>query len=238
MKLSEKWDSLIIELRKLEWEYIISIYPVHPTVFYKIEMNGALNECFITGIHYTFPFPTYYSGKRPDKKDVLTLSDNINKLFPFDEKRVYFDYKYIWDEATGRTASTAISGKDLFSDKIFFDHGTAVIKSEEVKLKVAADKLWYEQHKKPNDYNYDKNGYKFLGWQNGWRHVYFDEDHNVTEDRNKSKTFGYLTADYPEYGKCRDENHRKIEVSLYRSGAEHIVSCPICKIYYKYDSSD
>ena len=23
-------------------------------------------------------------------------------------------------------------------------------------------------------------GYKFLGWQNGWKHVYFDEDGNQT----------------------------------------------------------
>ena len=88
------------------------------------------------------------------------------------------------------------------------------------------------------DFDYKANGYNFLGWQNGWKHVYFDKDGNVTEDRKIAVVAGYLTADYPEYGKCRDLGHKHIKIQHDRRGSENTVSCPICKIYWKYDCSD
>lgn len=86
-------------------------------------------------------------------------------------------------------------------------------------------------------------GYKFLGWQNGWKHVYFDEDGKVTtgdllKGEKPQRTFGYLTADYPEYGKCRDQKHPLDEVSHNNRGSENTVSCDVCRIYWKYDCSD
>ena len=60
--------------------------------------------------------------------------------------------------------------------------------------------------------NFTIEGYKDLGWMNSWQHVYFDKDHNVTTDPALVKTFGYLTEDYPEYGKCRDAKHKTREV--------------------------
>lgn len=84
-----------------------------------------------------------------------------------------------------------------------------------------------------------KQGYEFLGWQNGWRHVYFDEDGNLSSETGKpARSFGYTTKDYPIYGKCRDSHHKWDEASLSPRGSENIVSCDICKIYWKYDSSD
>jgi hypothetical protein len=81
-------------------------------------------------------------------------------------------------------------------------------------------------------------GYKFLGWQNGWKHVYFDEEGNETNDKLRQKTFVYKTSDYPEYGKCCDEKHKKDEIQHNMRGSENTVSCDICKIYWKYDCSD
>lgn len=83
-----------------------------------------------------------------------------------------------------------------------------------------------------------EEGYKFLGWQNGWKSVYFDANGNVTTDDKTRKSFGYLTADYPEYGKCRDEKHKRDDVQHNPRGSENTVSCDICKIYWKYDCSD
>ena len=80
--------------------------------------------------------------------------------------------------------------------------------------------------------------YKFLGWQNSWNHVYLDKDGNVTDDPRLRRTFSYLTKDYPEYGKCRDDNHVRNETRTDNRGSCNIVSCDICKIYWKYDSSD
>ena len=71
-----------------------------------------------------------------------------------------------------------------------------------------------EQSKK--DSYYTENGYKFLGWQNGWGRERYKE---------------------PEYRHCIDSKHKRFDISNNRSGSENTVSCPICKIYWKYDSS-
>lgn len=86
-------------------------------------------------------------------------------------------------------------------------------------------------------------GYKFLGWQNGWKHVYFDEDGNQTtgdtsNGEKPKRTFGYTKEDYPEYRNCVDSGHQRDNISHDNRGSEHTVSCDICKIYWKYDSSD
>jgi hypothetical protein len=93
--------------------------------------------------------------------------------------------------------------------------------------------------KKDTNYNYAENGYKFLGWQNGWEHIYYDEDGKLCSETNKpSMSFGYTKEHHPEYRNCIDSKHQLIEVQHTRTGSENTVSCPICKIYWKYDCSD
>jgi hypothetical protein len=89
----------------------------------------------------------------------------------------------------------------------------------------------------------ESKGYKFLGWQNGWKHVYFDEDGKQTagdllKGEKPKKQFGYLPADYPEYCKCVDAGHAHGNIQHNPRGSENTVSCDICKIYWKYDCSD
>lgn len=84
-------------------------------------------------------------------------------------------------------------------------------------------------------------GYKDLGWQNGWKHVYFDENDQVTPDRSKAKYAGYTEEDYPEYGKCKrlKHKHENYDNSLFQNrGTDNIVICHECKIYWHYDCSD
>ena len=81
-------------------------------------------------------------------------------------------------------------------------------------------------------------GYKFLGWQNGWRHIYLDKDKNPTTDPTKRVYFDYTKEEYPEYRNCVDSGHQRDNISHNNRGSEHTVSCDICKIYWKYDSSD
>jgi hypothetical protein len=83
-----------------------------------------------------------------------------------------------------------------------------------------------------------QHNYKFLGWQNSWHHVYFDKNHNITKDSSNINSFGYLEEEYPEYIKCRNAGHKTDEIQVNQRGSENIVSCDICKIYWKYDSSD
>jgi hypothetical protein len=60
-----------------------------------------------------------------------------------------------------------------------------------------------------------KLGYKFLGWMNGWGHPYPEE-----------------------YEFCKNLGHVPNEVSYSDRGYDHTVYCDICKLYWKYDSSD
>jgi len=238
MNLQQKWDALVSEASRRGKQYIESLYPNPPDKFYKVYYTGKHEEFIITGSHYQFPFPIYPTGKKPTKADVQKLSDSLSKPMDFLEDMVYFDYYYIWDSKTGQKATTAIKGADLHSEGTILSEEEARQGADIVKAKWEEDQAWKALHKKDANYDYQSNGYKFLGWQNGWRHVYFDKDGNVATDEKLRKSFGYLTADYPEYGKCRDAKHRTISVQHDNRGSENTVSCPECKIYYKYDCSD
>jgi hypothetical protein len=83
----------------------------------------------------------------------------------------------------------------------------------------------------------DLSTYKFVGWMNGWHLVYFDANHNETKDPDKTESVGYLEKDHPEYIRCRKAGHKTEETQKNQRGSENIVSCDVCKIYWKYDSS-
>lgn len=56
--------------------------------------------------------------------------------------------------------------------------------------------------------------YKFYGWENAWGHV-------------------------PEEVKnCLNQSHKIDFVEHDKRGMENTASCDVCKIYWKYDSSD
>lgn len=56
--------------------------------------------------------------------------------------------------------------------------------------------------------------YKDLGWQNNWKEAPL------------------------EYKECLNLKHVREDYSKSNRGYEHIVTCDICKIVYRYDSSD
>jgi len=235
----EKWNYYLGLLNKKADAFMDEISPIIPSVFYKVELSGDIRTCNVLNRHYSFGL--YFNGKKPNKKDVEKIQLACNSDIDFTANNAYFDYSYVWGVSDGkeRTAQTAIHVKDVFENNVvFLSLADAEVKSKEITAKNAEEKLFKETHKKDANYKYAENGYKFLGWQNGWKNVYFDADGNVTDDKTKRKTFGYLTADYPEYGKCKEQKHRTIEVSHNQRGSENTVSCPICKIYWKYDCSD
>lgn len=80
--------------------------------------------------------------------------------------------------------------------------------------------------------------YKYLGYQNGWKHVYFDADGNETEDKSIRRTFGYRTSDYPDYGACREAKHQPKSVQHNPRGSNVTYYCPDCRIFWKVDMSD
>lgn len=80
--------------------------------------------------------------------------------------------------------------------------------------------------------------YKFLGWQNGWHHIYLDKDKKPTTDPKEQVYFDYIKEEYPEYRQCIDSGHSRDEISHNNRGSENTISCDVCKIYWKYDCSD
>ncbi|KKN77251.1 hypothetical protein LCGC14_0362290 [marine sediment metagenome] len=75
-------------------------------------------------------------------------------------------------------------------------------------------------------------GYKDLGWQNGWTPIWDDT-------RETSKLVGYEGQD--EFNACKKAEHKKRDVDnsshLFR-GTDNIVICDECKHFSHYDCSD
>lgn len=237
MTLLEKWNDLQTIVKRRSDSIVQAAYPSIPSEFYCVYPTGKIEVRTTKGSHYTFSFSTYPSGKKPTQKDVIRLTEALSIPTEVDPMKIYIEYSAPFGESTSTSWSKA---KDLFDEKggLFLCLEKANAESVRVSEKWKAEKEFDQIHKKDAGYRYDENGYKFLGWQNGWHHVYFDADGQVTTDPQKKKSFGYLTSDYPEYGKCKDAGHRTIHVQHNPRGSENTVSCPICKVYWKYDSSD
>ena len=242
----EKWNYYKGLLDEKANVFMDTISLENPKIFYKVNPNGSVNECTVINRHYSFEPYLYFSGKKPTNKDVDTITALYNSEITFKPERAYFDYSYVWGIYDGKegVSKTAINVKDVFENKTaFLLKEDAEKAAEEIKLKNDEANLFKETHKKDAGYDYKANGYKFLGWQNGWKHVYFDEDGKITtgdlsNGEKPKKTFGYTKEDYPEYGNCIELKHRRIEVQHNSRGSENTVSCPVCKIYWKYDCSD
>ncbi len=238
----EKWNYCLDLLNEKANQYMDSLNPLIPDKFWKVNPNGSIKECFVQNRHYNFGL--YFNGKKPTNKDIEKIRIVFESKIEFDSEKAYFDYKYYWGIHQGKKsyASTSIKLIHLIMNKnknVFLTLSGAELIAKDLIIANNEKKEFQDKHKKDKYYNYPENGYKFLGWQNGWKHVYFDEDGNECSKTGKpSKTFGYLANDYPEYGKCIDLKHKRIEVSHNQRGSEHTVSCPICKVYWKYDSSD
>ena len=233
----EKWNFYLDELNKKADEYMDSICIAIPNIFYKVEHNGKINGCTINKRYYGF----YLYCAKPTKLDVEKIKKLYESEIIFTSDKAYYEYKYMWGIFNGveSYATTSIKITDLVENNmVYLNLAEAEIKSNEITETNKLEKEFKELHNKDKNYDYNTNGYKFLGWQNGWKQVYFDIDGNITTDETKRKSFGYTEKYYPEYANCHKSKHKRIEVSHNNRGSENTVSCPICKIYWKYDCSD
>jgi len=236
----EKWNYYLSLLNKKADVFMDTINPLIPDKFYLVTQIGIIHECTILNRHYSFGL--YFNGKKPTKKNVENIKSIYDSEIQFKTDKAWFDYSYMWRIYDGieQFCRTSIHIQNVFKNEFaFLNKEDAEHKAKVIIFLNEEENQFKEINKKDVNYNYAANGYKFLGWQNSWKHVYFDENHNLCSETGKpSVTFGYLTLDHPEYGKCRDLKHRWIEISHNQRGSENTVSCPICKIYWKYDCSD
>lgn len=79
--------------------------------------------------------------------------------------------------------------------------------------------------------------YKYLGRQNDWKHVYFDQYGKQTEHTFNRCSYGYTEEDYPEYYQCVIKNGHSLQKFNNGKGCNWHY-CDICKHYWYVDSSD
>lgn len=222
-------------------EFIITTTGKIPTKLYRVHANGQIAELEVnkaTYPHHLNGFDNVYKGKNPKKIDVQRIKEYYESNPQFKIEYVYLNYSFKKDGKIQFSSSSAFYFQQNSNEKDFLTLEEA---EAFAKIRIAENKIrddFYTEHKKGANYDYNGNGYKFLGWQNSWKHVYFDKQGNVTNDPKERATFGYLETDYPEYCKCKAAKHLTIEFSANQRGTDHTVSCPVCKIYWKYDSSD
>lgn len=239
----EKWDYYLALIKRKENKFINSVVPQKPEILYEIALIGKIKTQTVTGIDYSHRingghfFPIFHT-KKPTRKDVERIKEYSDANIELKKELILFNYSEDWGD--GCTSSSCHFFLDPKRNKNITEDLSEAYRISGVLIKKRKEDIEFKElYKKDAKYNYAENGYKFLGWQNGWKHVHFDEDGNLCSKTNKPrKSFGYLTSDYPEYGKCRDLKHKRIEVSHNQRGSENTVSCPMCKIYWKYDCSD
>jgi hypothetical protein len=241
----EKWNYYLSIIEEKTNKFIASQKEGKkiPSIYYVVYPVGKVAERTIIDIkysHYKHGGRTYFNGKKPTKKEVGALAAYSATDIPFTVDNLWFKYSEIWGKENNCKSSSSVRFTDVITEKgLYYSIEDAEKQGEIIRKHVEEEKAFKELHKKDGGYDYAANGYKFLDWQNGWKHDYYDEDGSLCEETGKShKSFGYSKENYPEYRKCIDSKHRRIEVSHNQRGSENTVSCPICKIYWKYDSSD
>lgn len=232
----DKWDAKMTIINDKIDSYIKGLSLNIPDKFYLINRIGKIDECFTNRIYCSIS-GLYFYGKNPTKLDVESIT-NISNNLKLDDKEIYVEYKYQW--GNNHWSSTTIKIDEFEnSDKVFLTLEEAKPIAEKIENKIKERREFLETHKKDKDYNYSANGYKFLGWQNCWRSIPVDSNLvPCSESGNPTYCYSYPREERPEYFSCLDQKHILIEVSHNQRGSEHSVSCPKCKVYWKYDSSD
>ena len=238
----EKWNYYLGIINTKTNEFINSQIEgkTIPTIYYVVTPFGNIVERAIVNIEYYHNGKTYFNGKKPTNKNVDEISEYSSKHIHYSCDNIYLKYSEIWDIGNNLKSISTVKFNDIINEiGLYYSISDAEIASKKILDKNRIDKEFNDQHKKDSKYNYVANGYKFLGWQNGWKYDYYDEDGNLCSETGKQqKSYSYSKENYPEYRKCLDSKHRRINVSHNSRGSENTVSCPICMIYWKYDCSD
>lgn len=251
-----KREKNIMKTNLEKWKYYLSIITdktnnfidsqkegkIIPEKYYIIKYNGQISEKSIINVeysHYKHDMEIELRGKNPTKKDITRIIEYSTKEIPFVIDNIYFKSTEIYDKQTGNFSSSHIGFLDIINKEgIFYSLEEAQIESEKIIEKNRLEKQFKQEHHKDTNYNYAANGYKFLGWQNSWKYEYYDGDGNLCSETGKPRKYHtYPKEIYSEYMNCVDSKHLRIEVSHSNRGVENTVSCPICKIYWKYDCS-
>ena len=208
----EKWNFYKRILNRKSSEYIENI--INDNVldkFYSVDTNGDIHTNIIDSL-YCAEADVGFLGRSPNNKDISRIKMLSNSDIVFSVQNIVISYYEIINEYK---SISRIKYVEYIEDKdIFIEYEEAKVVSDSRKAKCEKTKAFIEANIKPSNYDYDANGYTFLGWENTW----IEEPQLLKE--------------------CRAKNHEYVETKIGRKGMDNTVSCPVCKIYWKYDCSD
>jgi len=236
---TEKWNfyKSIIDIQTQTYINVITNDIKLPFTYYVVYDNGDVVERILNKwdyAHHKQGGILRLNKKIPSNKEVKSIKEYSEAMIFNSE----FIFGWCTEKKFNKYPSTIsyhnfINKVDLYYDKNEAD-GIA-----NLKLKKKQDRKDFIDKYRAINYNYSVDGYRFLGWQNGWKNEALDEDGMLClETGKKPHRSEYSRELYPEYHHCISLKHDLIDVSHNSRGTENTVCCPICKIYWKYDCSD
>ncbi len=209
----ERWEEFNNLIIQRDNEYVAQVLGDKTlNKLYHVQYQGKLDELIVTG----YSVDHYLNGNRISlyyaKKKPTRIE--LMRIQNFYEAEPEYCPDFITVHVKGENYSTGFKLKKIRDkDFVYEDRGEAEKVSKELSEKTLIREKFLKIHQKPKNYNYLANGYRMLGWQGA-------EKHDAA------------------YQKCRELKHELVEVSENMRGTEHNVSCPVCKIFWKYDSGD
>lgn len=207
-----KYDDAIQILKNMGEEFMdsigIKVYNDSDS-YYVYPRTGIINKRTIIKRIYNYRL-NYIDSTKPTKKDIEYI---LEKIESFKNGTIKFTEDNIfYDFRTGHMSLKEYRSEYFFEQEY---ESEAIKLSVHIKSEIDKIEKFKNLHQKYPSYDYRSNQYKFLGWMNGW-----SSDTQI-----------------PDYVNCKTNKHILIEVSHNRSGSENTVSCPVCKIFWKYDCS-
>src|SRR5687768_14691994 len=196
------WNEYMRLIKERESVFIKGVLGDKPhDIIYQVFGKGKIQVCYVTGINYS----VYRTGLFFTTQNTTQIDINKIKKYYDDDPvmtadNIAFEYYYLYGENNDRKAiSTHFLYAPNSNSILTLSKEEAELVSENRKRDYEEYESWKKLHQKDRHFNYNAAGYKFLGWQNDWKHVYFDGNGNQTTDPDKKRTFGYTKDDYPEY---------------------------------------
>ena len=213
----DKWNYWLELINSRTNEFIGKELPEVPKQIYRPTASGY-STAVVESINYRHAYfndimggesyvRLYFTGKKPDKADVKKLKDYYELNVELNKESIIFRYVEELDNGYELKGSAMI-----YSDKTEFvlDESEAIRLSEIMRLNSEEQNRLNELYGKT--FKPEENGFKNLGWQNGW-------------------------VERPsEFQRCIETKHKRVITNLGRCYNQTL--CPTCKIYWSVDSSD
>ena len=235
----EKWNALISKLDEKTNAFLKEATKDMeiPKKYYVVYPNGDLEKRDVIKLYYNHDWHYYYKKVEPTKKEL----DELNKYY----EEVYFSKEYIYIEVGYERSEGDLSFrldnliKVLNEDNYYFSYEKAKAEGDKIKAFYKQQEEFVRLNEQEGGFDYEAHGYKYLGFEEDWTYGDLDEDEELCSKTGKPMhSYGYSKTENPEFKKCREAKHKLLRYTESSKSTNNIRCCPICKIYWRFDSRD